>query len=180
MRQSLSAECIRAALFAAVTLASGILVSAAALAQSAPCTLTPDPKNAGAMTMHCGLGVNVRASRGASLAPIQAPGQAASGAELDSGAALIEFKPGESKTFQILTPTAIAAVRGTRWAVEITDRGTSVLTLTGAVAVFRRGASDSTLLHAGEGVDVDRGGGPLTTKRWPKERVRALLSRFGE
>jgi hypothetical protein len=49
-----------------------------------------------------------------------------SGAKLDSGALLIEFKPSkDQRRFQILTPHAIAGVRGTTWAVDVGAERTS-------------------------------------------------------
>jgi hypothetical protein len=48
------------------------------------------------------------------------------------------------------------------------------------VTVTRAAAGASVLLRAGEGVDVDGGGsGPLRVASWPRERVAALLARFG-
>jgi len=101
------------------------------------------------------------------------------GVELDSGAVMIEFVPGEARrNFQILTPHAIAAVRGTRWAVEVTAEKTSTLVISGAVVVKRRQSEQAAILHAGEGADVSPGTAPIEVKRWKKERVRALLARF--
>ena len=102
--------------------------------------------------------------------------------ELYDGALLIEFHPSNNhKTFQILTPHAVVAVRGTKWAVEATSQRTSTLVIVGKVAVTRPSPPSSVVLGPGEGADVDKDSvAPLVVKRWPETRVRALLSRFGE
>ena len=111
------------------------------------------------------------------------------GARLDSGALLIEFTPNEGRRdFRILTPQAITAVRGTRWAVEVGPSRTSTLVLSGSVEVTRRsskrgtapGARQSVVLGAGEGVDVTAGTGPIVVKRWAQTRIDALMARFGQ
>jgi hypothetical protein len=103
------------------------------------------------------------------------------GARLDSGALMIEFMPrARLKNFQILTPHAIAAVRGTKWAVEVVPDRTSTLVISGTVEVMRPRGTRAALLHAGEGADVSAGAGRIVVKRWARERVDALLARFGQ
>ena len=97
-----------------------------------------------------------------------------SGAELDSGALLIEG----TRDFQILTPHAIAAVRGTKWAVKVTPKLTSTLVISGVVEVTR--GKQTASLRAGQGTDISRGSGPIEVKRWNRKRVRALLAGFGQ
>lgn len=100
--------------------------------------------------------------------------------ELESGALLLEFVPSDHRTnFQILTPHAIAAVRGTKWAVDVTSDRTATLVISGAVEVKRRQSTQAAILRAGEGADVASGTAPIEVKRWKKTRVRALLARFG-
>ena len=82
--------------------------------------------------------------------------------------------------FQVITPQAIAAVRGTKWAVDVATGKTSVFVVRGRVAVRRPSAGRGVTLGPGEGVDVDTGTGPLTVKRWPPERAAALLARLGQ
>ena len=80
---------------------------------------------------------------------------------------------------QVITPQAIAAVRGTKWAVDAQESQTSVLVLNGQVAVRRPGgAGGQVVLGPGEGVDVDPGTGALEVKRWGQPRVDALLARL--
>ena len=55
---------------------------------------------------------------------------------------MVEFKPSASRrNFQILTPHAVAAVRGTTWAVEVNSDQTSTLVILGFVEVTRPDAS---------------------------------------
>jgi hypothetical protein len=100
--------------------------------------------------------------------------------ELDGKALLIEVapKPGGNK-FQVVTPQAIAAVRGTKWAVDVAGDKTSVLVVNGRVGVGGRTGGRGVTLRPGEGVDVEVGA-PLTVKRWAPARVSALLARLGQ
>jgi len=82
--------------------------------------------------------------------------------------------------FRIMTPQAIAAVRGTRWAVDVAAGKTAVFVVTGRVSVRRvSGGSAGVSLGPGEGVDVEPGTTPLIVRRWPAARANALLARFG-
>lgn len=82
--------------------------------------------------------------------------------------------------FEVVTPQAIAAVRGTRWAVDVKSGTTSVFVVRGRVAVGRPSAGRRVTLNVGEGVDVTRGSSPLTVRRWPPARAAALLARLGQ
>ena len=95
-------------------------------------------------------------------------------------ALLLEAPRGKAGTgFQVVTPQAIAAVRGTVWAVDVQKNRTTVFVVRGRVAVRRPAAKTSVFLGPGEGIEVDGGGGSLTAKRWSAARVSALLARFG-
>ena len=77
--------------------------------------------------------------------------------ELSSKALLLDVqaKSGGRK-FQVNTPQAIAAVRGTRWAVDVAEGKTSVFVVHGRVRVGRRSPGDrQVVLGPGEGVDVE-------------------------
>jgi hypothetical protein len=105
----------------------------------------------------------------------------ADAARLQSKALLLDFPAGSSGAgFQVSTPQAIAAVRGTKWAVDVAAGKTSVFVVRGAVAVQRPTGSAGVMLNPGEGVDVEEGTGALTVKRWPRARVSALMARFGQ
>ena len=96
-------------------------------------------------------------------------------------ALLIEGSAGKAKVrFQVITPQAIAAVRGTKWAVDVQQSKSSVFVVTGRVAVRRPNANTGVVLGPGEGVDVEEGTAPLTVRRWPAERVSALMARLGQ
>lgn len=82
--------------------------------------------------------------------------------------------------FVVVTPQAIAAVRGTRWTVDVGQGKTSVFVLRGRVAVQRPASNAGVVLAPGEGVDVEAGTGKLTVKRWPAKRVSALMARLGQ
>ncbi|EAS49145.1 conserved hypothetical protein [Aurantimonas manganoxydans SI85-9A1] len=95
---------------------------------------------------------------------------------LDTKAVLIDLKT--ARPFQIMTPHAIASVRGTVYAVDVGPGTTAVFVAEGQVQVGRRRGPGAVLLGPGEGVDVSPGA-PLAVRRWPQERVSRLLSRFG-
>ena len=101
--------------------------------------------------------------------------------DLQSKALLVDVPRQRGKRrFEVTTPQAIAAVRGTKWAVDAQATRTSVLVLRGQVAVRRPVGAAQVLLGPGQGVDVDPGTDPLTVKRWPQPRVDALLARLGQ
>ncbi|TFF27540.1 anti-sigma 24 factor [Jiella endophytica] len=163
----------RAGLFAATCMIVGMtLVPHAVQAQSLPgCTATTlqDPER---QVLDCGNGLVIDKEAAASLTS-QTP---QSSLELGSDAVLIEVSPRDS--FQVLTPHAIATVRGTVFAVDTQEGVTSVFVVKGKVEVTRRDGSDPVLLGPGDGVDV-REGEPLTVRQWPQPRVVQLLARFG-
>jgi hypothetical protein len=84
-------------------------------------------------------------------------------------------KPGGNR-FQVITPQAIAAVRGTKWAVDSAEGKTSVFVVNGRVKVARR-AGRGVVLGQGEGVDVEATGS-LTVKHWAPARVAGLMARL--
>lgn len=99
---------------------------------------------------------------------------------LRSGAVYVDdFSQTGRRPFQIRTPHAVAAVRGTSWAVDVTQAMSSVFVSTGTVGVRRLRGGRAVSLTAGEGVDVRPGTEPLTVTRWGAARVQALLARFG-
>ena len=100
---------------------------------------------------------------------------------LDVKALLLEAPAGAVEGgFEVITPQAIAAVRGTKWAVDVAEGKTSVFVVTGRVAVSREAGSPGVELGPGEGVDVEAGTAPLVVRKWGAARVAALLARFGE
>jgi hypothetical protein len=165
---------------AAIFLVATVAASPAARA-GGPCALVPNARDPSEKILHCGQTLTVQPAHGTRYRPIFKPGQPVpTGARLDDdGALLIEFHPsGEDRDFQILTPLAIAAVRGTKWAMEVTRARTSTLVLSGAVAVTNRHLNQYVVLTQGQGVDVSAQDTALTRKTWGEARIRALLARF--
>jgi len=150
-----------------------------ASAQQAPTGCSSEQRVGAAQTLRCRGGLTMVAEDGAKFT-LQSQGGEVEGVDLQSKALLIDAPRQKAKSrFQVITPQAIAAVRGTKWAVDAQETRTSVLVLNGQVAVRRPGgAGGQVVLGAGEGVDVDPGAGALEIKRWPQPRVDALLARL--
>jgi ferric-dicitrate binding protein FerR (iron transport regulator) len=162
------------------TILIGLLTPVTARAQGAECMLRP----AGAsprQVLHCTDGLTLEAEVGADYALVDRDRDGRPDAvNLRSRAILLEVEAlSRHKGFQVLTPQAIAAVRGTRWAVDAGEGKTAVFVLTGEVTVRRPTAGAGVTLGPGEGVDVSAGTEPLTVRRWPAARANALLARFG-
>jgi len=167
------------AAFILIAFALSSIDIAAAQAPNLGCTL--ESSNFAAQTLRCEGGVTIVIENGARYSLIdRARKGRVDGVELNSKAVLIDAPARPSGTrFQVITPQAIAAVRGTRWAVDAAENKTSVFVVTGRVAVGHRTSSHSVTLGAGEGVDVEEGA-PLTVKRWAPARVSALMARHGQ
>jgi len=148
--------------------------------QPAGCSLIPDSTNPAEKILRCGESLTIRAAPDTRYGLSgQDRQQQPTGAQIESGALLIEFTPSERRRqFQILTPHAIAAVRGTKWAVEVAGDRSSTLVLAGTVEVRRLRQRRGPLLRAGEGADVSPGTSAIVVKTWAPERVDALLARF--
>lgn len=95
---------------------------------------------------------------------------------IENRAVLIDLEKGAGP-FQIRTPHAIASVRGTVFVVDATPDQTSVFVVEGIVDVRGLNGTESAELSAGEGVVVTSDP-KLVVKRWPQEKVTALLARF--
>jgi hypothetical protein len=153
----------------------------AARAQPANMGCTPEnPANA-PQTLRCEGGVTIVAESGARFSLLDRDGNGrVDSVELSSKALLLEVpkKPGGNR-FEVTTPQAIAAVRGTKWAVDAGEGKTSVFVVNGRVSVGRHAGAHHVVLGAGEGVDLEATA-PLTVKRWGKARVAALMARLGQ
>ena len=98
---------------------------------------------------------------------------------LSNKAVMVDIPEGRAeRRFEVITPQAIAAVRGTQWAVDVSPGKTSVFVARGEVGVRSRTTNASVTLGAGDGVDVEAGK-PLTVRQWKRARVNALMSRLG-
>ncbi len=131
--------------------------------------------------MRCAGGVTITAERGARFSLIDRNRDGRPDAvSLHNKAVLVDVdRARRPDGFEVITPQAIAAVRGTRWAVDVKSGTTSVLVVRGRVAVGRPSGQQRVVLNVGEGVDVTRSG-PLTVRRWPPARAAALLARLGQ
>src|SRR6202035_5231628 len=159
--------------------ASLFLVTGVATAQPVNMGCSPDNPANTVQTLRCEGGVTIVAENGARFTLLDRDGNGrVDSVELSSKALLLEVpkKPGGNR-FEVITPQAIAAVRGTKWAVDAAEGKTSVFVVNGRVAVGRRTGSHTVTLGRGEGVDVEATGA-LTVKRWPPARVAALLARL--
>lgn len=163
--------------FAGLLAVVGCLVATPSRAQTAGCTETQrfDPPGR-VLTCPGGLVIRAEADTAFSLIDKNGGGRPR-GANLGAKGLFIEVRPGGGG-FQILTPHAIAGVRGTIWAVDVGADKTSVFVRRGRVAVSRPGRRPVTL-GTGDGVDVSAAAGDLTVTRWKPARVAALLARFG-
>jgi ferric-dicitrate binding protein FerR (iron transport regulator) len=133
-----------------------------------------------AQTLHCAGGITIVAEDGARYTLRSGRQGRVDAVELGGKALLIEVPPKSGgKKFRVVTPQAIAAVRGTKWAVDVAGDKTSVFVVNGRVGVGRRTGGQSVTLRPGEGVDVEPDA-PLTVKRWAPARVSALLARLGQ
>ena len=156
------------------------LFLAADFAGAQPANLGCSPDNAAGTSqmLRCEGGVTIVAESGARFTLQDRDGNGrVDSVDLGGKALLLEVpkKPGGNR-FEVMTPQAIAAVRGTKWAVDVADGKTSVFVVNGKVSVARQ-AVDRVVLGPGEGVDVEATG-VLTVKRWPAAQVAALMARL--
>ena len=153
-----------------------------ASAQPAAMGCTSEQLPNSARALHCRGGVTIVAESDAAftLQSHSRNGEVDS-VDLQAGALLVDAPRQRGKSrFEVTTPQAIAAVRGTKWAVDTKETRTSVLVLRGLVAVRRSAGPGQVVLGPGQGVDVDPGSDPLVVKQWPQPRVDALLARLGQ
>lgn len=97
--------------------------------------------------------------------------------QLNSNAILISLPTGQGP-FQIMTPHAIASVRGTTYVVDVTAEKTAVFAIEGVVGVAKDDKGAAVDLKAGEGVTVSNDSPLLEVKAWPQVKVAALMARF--
>jgi ferric-dicitrate binding protein FerR (iron transport regulator) len=162
----------------AIVYAAFGLAPASAQQAGAGCTSEPGPNATQVLRCHDGLTIVAEDSAKFTL---QGRNGSVNAVDLQNKALLLDAPKQRGKThFRVTTPQAIAAVRGTKWAVDVQQSRTSVLVLQGRVGVRRPARAAQVLLDPGEGVDVDPGTEPLVVKRWPQARVDALLARLGQ
>ena len=148
-------------------------------AQALGCKLTTRPGPPAIEVLACD-GLTIEAETTADVKVSNgAGGPSPDSAGVQGGAALVTVTPGRRTPFQILTPRAIASVRGTRYAVDDAPDRTSVFVERGIVQVARASGGSAVTLRAGDGVDVREGADALSVQRWSRTRVRGLMARFG-
>jgi hypothetical protein len=81
-----------------------------------------------------------------------------------------------SSTFEVTTPTAIAAIRATDLMGEVTPNSTAVVVLEGTVTLanVRPDFRGTAVLTEGEGSTVTADQPPTTPTRWSPSRIEAL------
>jgi ferric-dicitrate binding protein FerR (iron transport regulator) len=169
---------------AAYVCGAGVLLSlwawaaAPALAQSGACVLSPDRRNPNQRILRCGSELTITAAPGTVYRPAAAgdDGLPAS-VQLDSGALLIEFNSKKRHELQILTPQAVASVRGTKWAMEVKPGQTSTLVLAGEVTVARKNDPEKVVVGPGQGVDISGLGTPRSMYGEPEPWIRLSPAR---
>lgn len=165
-----------------ILLVAALLLSDGALAQQPNARCASVGSTPVAQTLECDGGVTIVAENGAqyTLRDSNRDGRIDT-IELNSKALLLDVHGKSSrKTFRVNTPQAVAAVRGTRWAVDVAEGKSSVFVVRGRVNVGRRTPGErNVVLTAGEGVDVEASA-PLVVKRWAPARVSALMARLGQ
>lgn len=152
-----------------------LLAAVEARAEDCVTSRLDDPPRA---VLTCGNGLVITAEAASAFRLQDGKKAGPRGAILNRRGLLVETPDGKVQPFQIRTPHAIASVRGTVWAIDVGGGRTSVFVQRGAVTVGRGGGGPAVVLQPGEGVDVGDSGA-LTVKRWPPERVKKLLARFG-
>jgi ferric-dicitrate binding protein FerR (iron transport regulator) len=161
-------------------LLAGQAITGQVLAQPAKFGCASQPAAQGTQILQCATAITIVTEDGAKfeLRDRNRDGHVDS-IELSNKALLIEVpkKPGGNR-FNVVTPQAIAAVRGTKWAVDAADGKTSVFVVDGSVNVTRPAGGGEVVLKPGDGVDVEASG-QLIVKRWPPARVAALMARLG-
>ncbi|MBV9064636.1 MAG: FecR domain-containing protein [Methylobacteriaceae bacterium] len=155
--------------------ATSVVMAAPARAQSiAGCKVTAltDPPRE---VLRCGSGLKIEAEQGAQYRLVDQ-----NKLEVTSRGVLIDVTPGRRGGFQVLTPHAIASVRGTLYAVDVKEEKTEtdVFVSRGRVGVENRSTRERATLGPGEGSDVIPGK-PLDAHVWAAERAQKLMGRFG-
>ena len=167
---------------AAVALAIMAAVSLGeAGAQTPNCNIQPASAPPPRQVLRCTDGLTIEAEAGADYALRSRTGTSIPHEVVLRAGAVLVNAPARTggRGFQISTPQAVAAVRGTQWAVDVGSGKSAVFVVDGQVSVRRAAARRTVVLGPGEGVDVTADAAPLTVRRWPAARAAALLARFG-
>ena len=117
-------------------LAVSLLWLGVALAQSGGCSTD---RSGSQDVLHCPDGLTIIVEKGARYSLADRDGDGQLDAARLQGKALLLDLPREAKPtrFEVITPQAIAAVRGTKWVVDVQSGKTSVFVVRGQVDVRR-------------------------------------------
>ncbi|MEX2375445.1 MAG: FecR domain-containing protein [Dehalococcoidia bacterium] len=157
-----------------VTASLGLSPAQAQTGEACPLSSASDPPRA-IFVCASGLVIEAEAPDGIDL-HLPSVAEGTTSIEITDRAVWIEVAPGGGP-FQIATPHAIAAVRGTTFIVDAAPDRTDVFVVEGVVAVSRPDGTDEVTLADGDGVtfaDDER----TPVRQWLDERVAALLARF--
>lgn len=91
------------------------------------------------------------------------------GLRLIDGIAGFLFSSDAGNGVQVRTPSAVAAVRSTEWAMQVKDRASAVFAREGIVFVFANG--ENKRLDPGEGIDVAPSGTMGNVTAWGQARI---------
>lgn len=159
--------------------AEGASAQSANSTANSGCVLT-QVGGTGRQILKCRGGLTITAERGARYTLLDRSRDGTVDAVRARSRAILLDAPKSPSGFVVDTPQAIAAVRGTKWAVDVSSGKTAVFVVRGAVSVRRQAAPAAVVLRPGEGVDVDESTSALVVKRWPQPRVNALMARLGQ
>ena len=99
------------------------------------------------------------------------------GLRLIDGIAGFLFSSDAGNGVQVRTPSAVAAVRSTEWAMQVKDRASAVFTREGIVFVFADGGNER--LNEGEGIDVEPSGAMGNVTVWGQARIDQFNALLG-
>ena len=131
------------------------------------------------VTMKCsdGLEVVVGPDSRVQISGLIGAGARTFGVRLIDGIAGFLFSGSGKKGVQVRTPSAVAAVRSTEWAMQVDQRASAVFTREGTVfVVSKRGQAR---LGPGAGVDVTATGAVGPVKSWGQARIDRFAALLG-
>lgn len=132
------------------------------------------------VTMACPDGLQVVVGPQSEIAMASVLGQATRpvALRLIDGIAGFLFNGDGGDGVQVRTPSAVAAVRSTEWAMRVQDGASAVFARDGLVFVVAEGGS--VRLGPGEGVDVTRTGEVGPVARWGQARIDLFDGLLGQ
>ena len=88
------------------------------------------------------------------------------------------FDSDEDDGVQVRTPSAVAAIRSTEWAMRVQNDSTAVFARDGSVYVLATGG-DSVSLGPGDGIDITASGDMATVVQWGQSRIDLFSELLG-